>query len=199
MKERGIIFNTEMVKAIIDGRKTQTRRPIKPQPVIHLAPPCNPNYNVVCGIHLWKEGNQPNKGMMECSPFGQIGDILYVRETWHTTYNENNDKWDSIYKADSKIWIDEDGPIKWKPSIHMPKTRARIFLEIINIRVEKLKGLTEEDAIKEGFKSTAVLTEDKLDYYGLYAFEHFAEAWNNIYNNWYNNPWVWIIEFKRIK
>lgn len=122
-KEKPIIFSREMVKALLEGRKTQTRRLIKPQP------------------------HERNKSKYK------VGDVLYVKEAWNWS---NSKKEEAIYKADY------NDPAKgkgfWKSPIYMPKELSRIHLEITNIRVERLKDISEEDAKSEGITSTAVLT-----------------------------------------
>jgi hypothetical protein len=88
---------------------------------------------------------------------------------------------------------------QFKPSIHMPKKASRLFLKVTNVRVERVRDITEEDAIKEGMKSTAVVNEAGDDYTGLYAFEHFGELWEKLYGNWFDSPWVWIIDFEVVE
>jgi hypothetical protein len=162
-----------MVNAILEGRKTQTRRPIKPLP-------------------LWVgEPNVPFKTIY-ADPKGIIkepykkGDILYVRETWRG----GNDTLENVfYKAD----LSYSSPAyqhmgKWKPSIHMPKTFARIFLQVANVRVERVQDISEEDCLKEGLK---------LLHGGIRS--EYAYIWNSIYKNWIDNPYVWVIEFKTIE
>ena len=134
------------------------------------------------------------------------GDILWVRETWQTTWNENKKSWDTIYKADGGYWIDDDGIMKWKPSIYMPKKRARIFLEVTNVRVERLQDITEEDAIAEGIErvSIAPFVHRFKNYLCNNKFigpkESFKTLWMKIngIDSWKSNPWVWVYEFKQV-
>lgn len=230
MKEIPMIFNTGMVQAIQDGRKTVTRRPMKPQPVIHPVPPCNPNYNVVWnGVYMWKEWEQPHFTMTERCPYGNPGDRIYVRETWNRLmmYDENDmpyspHRYEMFYKADGIPDIrllDEDGYeednqcFRWKPSIHMPKRYARIWLEITDVRVERVQDITEEQAEAEGLQMIEWSTG--IDYRQLYGvdpdsgedqlcstesfYDSFRQIWDSIYQNWNSNPWVWVIEFKRVE
>lgn len=186
-----ILFNTDMVRAILDGRKTVTRRVIKPQPI----------YNIHDGFN-WKgyaygnslppsvEGAAYN---FQCAAPYQPGDILYVRETWCLRYD--GEKY--FYKADKntpreeKRLIDYDH-VSWHPSIHMPKEAARIWLKVTDVRVERLQDITEEQAEKEGcndYTSTAL---------GLcYLWDSTLKKSDFDRYSWDTNPWVWVIEFER--
>lgn len=188
-KERPILFNTEMVQAVLDGRKTQTRRVIKEQPD-----------GEVTAKWLDLKDKMPafifcNNGM-ECvtrkCPYGEVGNRLWVRETWADGYEDKP----YIYKADG--W---DADHKFKPSIHMPRAASRTLLEITDVRVERVQDISEIDALAEGCVSTAIETDN--DYLGLYAKEHFANLWNiiNIQRGfgWDVNPWVWVVEFKIVE
>ena len=203
-----ILFSTEMVQAILEGRKTQTRRIIKPQPkkgIIATA------FDFKKGFYASKIKIEENPDRFEITelfkPKFQIGDILWVRETWQTTWNENKKSWDTIYKADGGYWIDDDGIMKWKPSIYMPKKRARIFLEVTNVRVERLQDITEEDAIAEGIKKTWINDDIKQCKFKNYIndgkgskspIDSFISLWKKINgeDSWKSNPWVWVYEFK---
>jgi len=183
MKERPILFSAPMVRAILAGEKTQTRRIIKPQP----------DSRGLRLTHIWEDWHGRS---IKC-PYGDIGDHLWVRETFcKTEWEAFNYKaeWDNIHPELSKH-------TKWKPSIFMPRIASRITLEIINIRAERLNEIMEEDAQAEGVKSTAKLTPSGDDYIGLYASEHFETLWQSINGpgSWDENPWVWVIEFKKIK
>ncbi len=201
MKKRPILFNSEMVRAILEGRKTETRRVIKDQP----------NYNLKYG----QTHKDLEKNILRRCPYGQVGDWLWVRETFFEEYNpitaKQYDPARYIYRAtntEEVLQMDEDGFTKtnkdgsmaspWKPSIFMLREASRITLEITEIKVERVQDITEEGAIAEGTISTAELTESRDDYYGLYASEHFQDLWNSIYKNWDDNPWVWVITFKRV-
>lgn len=158
MKERPVIFNGEMVRAIIDGRKTQTRR---------IAKADNSNHLLGC-------------------PFGQVGDRLWVRETFGDCGNR------LVYRADSN-----DGAAckvkRWVPSIHMPRDACHLVLEITAVRVERLNDISEEDARAEGAPTELCIIGEK-HYMG------FRTLWKSIYgvDSWNANPWVWVIEFRRV-
>ncbi|UTY27613.1 EVE domain-containing protein [Treponema putidum] len=154
-KEKPILFSSEMVRAVIEGRKTETRR-------------------------IAKSGKAPYK----------ISDILYVRETWAKTKDGMY-----LYKADPmyKDMQPGDFGFYWKPSIHMPESAARIFLEVIKVRKEKLQDITEDGAQKEGVEKT----------YPFGFRTAFKKLWDRLNKktdyNWDANPDVWVIEFKRSK
>lgn len=228
MKERGIIFNGEMVRAILDGRKTQTRRIVKnvmPDNGIWLKKPTKTRSGTTTHVL-----DAPKHNLC---PLGKIGDRLYVRETWSVVSHEFDDDGlmidyfpdrqtkavhempyghgyytgHVIYSADGDFtWGDDDGCIDgrscWKPSIHMPKKLARIWLEITDIRVERLNCISQSDAIAEG----APLSHPTIDAISRecgfpdFSRSWFGQTWWHIYGkkNWQDNPWVWVIEFKRI-
>lgn len=208
-----ILFNTEMVRAILDGRKTVTRRMIKYPP--HPDMPDNHDY---CQMPLWMRIEKDEYGfrtlhymdVIEQEPFRQTryfeslgpyekGDILYVRETWNVCGNGYR------YKAD---W-EKDGIAditKWRPSIHMPKEAARIWLKVTDVRVERLQDITEEQAEKEGgIDNRGFINSPENEYNNLHtAKEHFMQIWNSTIKKsdldrygWDANPWVWVIEFER--
>ena len=182
VKKRPIIFNTEMVQAILDGRKTQTRRVIK-------------NPEKLEGLML--SGEEEN-----WCPYGKIGDRLWVRETWANILELSPEK-NLVYKAtDWKGWLEyEVEPIKWSSPLFMPRWASRITLEITNIRVERLQDITEEDAEAEGISwSHSGGPFDNPEIIG--AIENFAYFWDSLNAKrgypWDSNPWVWVIEFKKI-
>ncbi len=175
---RPILFNTEMVRAILDGRKTVTRRLMKPQPV-------NKNGFWELGGAGWSDGISkihpiPCHSLYNRSPY-QPGDILYVRETWCNANKEGVEP-DYYYYAD--VYICEDynrTEWKWRPSIHMPKEAARIWLKVTDVRVEWLKDITEEEAKKEGFSCR----------------NEFVRTFLNIYPECTEESWLWVIEFEQ--
>jgi hypothetical protein len=193
-----IIFSTPMVQAILEGRKTQTRRIVKPQPPQFVD-------------YFEKRGDGFKAYMVPGEPCDyplvkpkyQPGDILWVRETFCEVPYEHNHvpiKGGYItipkyaYKADSE----RDYTGIWKPSIHMPREAARIFLQVTNVRVERLQDITEEDAIAEGMSKTLV---DGVTF--ISAKGKFHALWDTLYakrgHPWENNPWVWVYEFMRIE
>lgn len=188
MKERPILFNSSMVKAILAGTKTQTRRIVKPQPdVVHE--------NIVA--HFTPDDQKLGRiGKVITCPFGQVGDQLYVRETWLQPCLEpliyRADDWAKKLVEDCKLnpYMPQ---LKWTPSIHMPRWASRIQLEITNIRVERLNDISEQDALDEGYPFQAATTTSIIDW--------FREIWESINGagSWNANPWVWVIEFKVIK
>ncbi|MBJ2080619.1 hypothetical protein [Serratia ureilytica] len=204
MKERTVIFNGEMVRAILDGRKTQTRRVMKPQPE-----PCYrgghwwPSNAFKTMLHIEEQmqnGQGGWKGLAgDACPFGQVGDRLWVRETFGDCGNR------LVYRADTK-----DGAAsqvkRWVPSIHMPREDCRILLEITAVRVERLNDISEEDAKAEGVKPAGDMLPDYPDTFltpkGDFATAKvaFQRLWQSIYGaeSWRANPWVWVIEFRRV-
>ncbi|MDF7681542.1 hypothetical protein PT300_13475 [Enterobacteriaceae bacterium ESL0689] len=201
MTERGMIFNTGMVQAILDGRKTQTRRVIqwKRTRFTEIAERDDGSK------WPWSEDCENCCDYWHPCPFGSVGDKIWVRETFNG-YWLNEDEIQEIkegislastlcdYKADypDKMWP-MDG---WTPSIHMPRWASRILLEIKDVRVERLKDISEEDARAEGvIPATYNITPPEVVYR-----VSFSEVWRSIYGdeNWQANPWVWVIKFRRI-
>lgn len=227
MKERGIIFNSEMVRAILDGRKTQTRIIMKPQPV-----PINGGDN-----HVWycekidasldvkdalQDGNVGWYGLISSvCPLGGVGDRLWVRETWQgplVDYENANKLYkdpepfqtikNCVYKADGDAcpeYFDADDNLRygWKSSAQMPRWASRILLEITGVRVERLQDISQADAIAEGAPRSHPSIDAVSREYGFPDFSRswFGQTWWHIYGkeNWQENPWVWVIEFKRIQ
>nr|WP_205914724.1 hypothetical protein [Enterobacter hormaechei] len=218
--ERGMIFNGEMVRAILDGRKTQTRRIIKD---------CTVGRDPISKfIQIGKKfiGCYPEdvpELIRECCPYGVPGDRIWVRETFQgplfdfeqmEAYQEDSSKFKKpefcVYKADGKPapeFFDADDNLHcgWRPSIHMPRWASRITLEITGVRVEQLKSISEEEARSEG---VARLREGFWKHYQpgwtqhqLSARGSFATLWDSIYGSgeWDRNPWVWVVEFNRIE
>ena len=188
-----ILFNTPMTRAILEGSKRVTRRLVKPQPegahrVIGYEEDTN-EFELLCGNNgdggIFLDWSEVVK-----APY-RIGDILYVRETWADVPSGY------VYKANveqPEIW-------HWRPSIHMPKEAARIFLLVTDVRVERLQEITEADAIHEGFFKG---WRDKDGDMAPSARNAFATLWNTTLKGqdernccWAANPWVWVIEFER--
>ncbi|HEO9559192.1 TPA: hypothetical protein QII12_001516 [Klebsiella pneumoniae subsp. pneumoniae] len=234
MKERGMIFNGEMVRAILDGRKTQTRRPIKWKQTRFT----EIGEREDGSKWPWSEDAEHTCDFWHPCPFGAVGDRIWVRETWGVVSHAFSDDglmidWVpdrpstaihempfgngyysgyAIYAADGDFtWGDddgyEDGRSCWKPSIHMPRAASRILLEITDVRVERLNAISEEDAAAEGVPPAGSLLPD---YPGTFltpkgdfatAKVAFQRLWESIYGaeNWQANPWVWVIEFKRVE
>ncbi|MDE4827937.1 morphogenetic protein [Klebsiella pneumoniae] len=207
--ECGMIFNAEMVRALLSGRKTQTRRIIKPQPEATLS-----------GSLSGKWLSRPLNGLLlpkiediaiHC-PFGVVGDRIWVRETFQgplfdydlmDSYCKDPTPFEKpefcVYKADgvpAPEFYDADDELHccWRPSIHMPRWACRILLEITNVRVERLKSISDGDAIREGCSTADMMSGDCVA-------DVFARLWVSIYgsDSWNANPWVWVIEFKRVE
>lgn len=185
-----ILFNTEMVRAILDGRKSCTRRLVK------FLWGENPKWTgyIKDGLMLYNGRNEP---CIRTQPY-QSGDILDVRETWCKGLERY------IYRADysdtEKFYQDgKEINMKWQPSLHMPKEAARIFLRVTNVRVERLQEITSEQICKEG-----VEVEDPYVLNGEEKRYAFSNLWNSTIKEsdldrygWNANPWVWVIEFER--
>lgn len=218
-KERPIRLTAEMVRAVLDGRKTQTRRIIKNQregKCWSVKPSQSPR--TARHTHDWwlPTGTKPYSALPAC-PFGAVGDRLWVRETWAMLGNEDRCAIDwnenlvkgggpeaaRIYRAsceqrpgnyglwsipDDAFWKPHTDDMQyegaWTPSIHMPRWASRITLEITDVRVEQLQNVSQQDAIAEGG-----------------TIDWFAGLWASIYGSesWQANPWVWVIEFKRME
>lgn len=202
MKERPILFSAPMVRAILAGQKTQTRRMVKP---------IGGDDGFVlqdCGSGWWpyrsddgesaitRDGNETPHSC----PYGQPGDRLWVREAWRhieggVMYDAAGGAIDAfepetVYRADN-----EKRPGPWKPSIHMPRWASRITLEVTGVRVERLCDISEADATAEGTPNSLHLSG------GRFANENFCHLWETINGegSWSANPWVWVVKFARIK
>ena len=212
MKTKPILFNTEMTKAILDGRKGATRRIMKPQlpqNVIEIH-----NIDQIGYLSFRTDDKLLDGWGNRKSPY-QVGDILYVRETWcnHPKicnkyyYRANSicngrstergcpEPYDHTENCDLCEWL--DGYIKWHPSIHMPKSAARIFLKVTDVRCERLCDISEKQAKKEG---VTVETNNSGEMHRI----KFAHLWNSTIKKsdidkygWLTNPYVWVIEFER--
>ncbi|MEI7341242.1 hypothetical protein WCT87_07115 [Pectobacterium brasiliense] len=237
MKERPIIFNAEMVRAILSGQKTQTRRALRIQPkeCNHTHWPEHPNSEwknddkgwscAVCGngVSLTK---RDVKGIT--CPFGKVGDRLWVRETWQVIHDytdeygnvderrfarsipkQRGNYWHPVYAERFGSENRDDRGFPWRPAIHMPRWASRITLEITDVRVERLSDISEEDCWAEGideidgrFENVEIIDMAiKLGCCIEDAKPMFALLWQSIYGaeSWDANPWVWVIEFKRME
>lgn len=192
MSTKPILFNTEMVRAILGGRKTCTRRLIKHNVDAMLNSPYHKEHPEV-------EDKQIISKL--CLPPYQPGDVLYVRETWS--------EWTGgyVYKAWSSPFPQAGAYLgeKWHPSIHMPKDAARIWLKVTEVRVERLQDITEDGAILEGAIDNRGFIHAPDDEYNHIhsAKEHFMNIWNSTIKKsdldrygWDANPWVWVIAFE---
>lgn len=206
MRERPILFNGDMVRAILRGDKTQTRRPVRVRkPSDHLVF-ASPHASAIC-------------------PFGIPGDRLWVRETWRAGIRDpeylmdlvTGDNCDVHYRADGENgrWTLETikngtlqsapaAPPPWRPSIHLPRWASRLTLEVVSVRAQRVQDITEEDAKAEGVER---ISDGYWMEYGprarcvASARESFASLWRSIYGaaSWEVNPWVWAVTFKRLE
>lgn len=207
MKERPILFSGPMIRAILAGKKTQTRRVIKPQPETKWVEWCIYNnggshsYYDADGystMHLNTARDYRDEG--EC-PYGAPGDTLWVRETWACIFGVP--KSDAPHPDDVVCYRADTGEAEriitevkgWRPSIHMPRAYSRITLEVVSVRVERLQDITEEDAIAEGVSLPARTT---TLYDGMYR-DAFSFLWDDINGKrgypWSSNCWVWVVSF----
>lgn len=263
-----ILFCTKDVQAILNGEKTVTRRVIKPQPIqpVPLGFTSSSTCKKDIGCYGW--GKDKYGGIIDRRrPIYNIGDILYVRETWQEGYRigqyeepileyvykaKGDDRYvlgidpatesdnfalavieisggvnklvkistihrDSTQKIEKEIrWCCDNFDIaricsveyslgKWRPSIHMPKEAARIFLKITNIRVERLQEITALECVYEGVDTLDILENTPDDDFAGYAKGQFADHWDSMLNkedydeySWEANPWVWVIEFEKV-
>ncbi len=192
MKERPIIFSSEMVRAILEGRKTQTRRVIKPQPKIDISM-CDPYLPALID------------GKYVGCPYGQPGDRLWVRENFMIQLPQSQEypHGEVEYAADYPIPIDggpifqfEGGGSAMTPSIYMPRWASRIMLEITGVRVERVQDITHQDAVAEGIQECPGYTDDGCDC----VYAAYAKLWDSINLKrgfgWNTNPWVWVVELR---
>ncbi|HED2572195.1 TPA: hypothetical protein R4Y95_002323 [Klebsiella variicola subsp. variicola] len=206
--ERGMIFNAEMVRAILDGRKTQTRRPIKWKQTRFT----EIGEREDGSKWPWSEDAEHAFDFWHPCPFGSVGDRIWVRETFQgplfdfdlmDSYCKDSTPFEKsefcVYKADgvpAPEFYDADEELHccWRPSIHMPRWASRILLEITGVRVERLKSISDRDALREGCSTADMKSGDCVA-------DVFARLWASIYgsDSWKTNPWVWVIEFKRVE
>lgn len=209
MKERPILFSGAMVRAILAGRKTQTRRVMKPQPVL-----ADPESYGGARLEIGPDGyggivqenvNGTYSFPVRC-PYGAPGNRLWVRETWAEEFVDGVGE-HYVYRADGERDREWFAGGRWRPSIHMPRWASRITLEVTGVRVERLHDITGEDARAEGIevprcacevcaRTSAICTADASEY-----VQGFASLWSEINGreSWDANPWVWVVEFRRVE
>lgn len=204
MKERPILFNAEMVKAILSGRKTQTRRVMKRQPEPSKTRDgdfwfsCDKMQTMV-HVSEFIPGNSAipdgHEFVSACCPIGAVGNQLWVRETFASGADFGESDVGFFYRATDPGWDDNDTGARWRPSIHMPRAASRIDLLITGVRVERLNSLTIADAKAEGYPA-----EREIDGGSTDPWLWFRDIWDGIYpdNTFKVNPWVWVIEFERV-
>ncbi len=195
-----MIFNAEMVRALLDGRKTQTRRPIKWKETRFT----EIGEREDSSKWPWSEDAEHACDFWHPCPFGAVGDRIWVREAFRV-HSRATDVATLVYKASERnSWTEQTRrvpvavcnkpatPEKWTPSLHMPRWASRILLEITGVRVERLRSMSQDDARAEGVIAASGPMEAGLA---------FRELWDSIYGeeSWKANPWVWVIEFKRVE
>lgn len=231
MKERPVLFSAPMVRALLEGRKTQTRRAVKVDPDLEFLGWCTDttgDQRNIGAAGFVKPPMDANPTTFARNRYGQPGDRLWVRETSHHCPHCPDGFW--AYRADG--WVREpsgasddggdrddsdDSPLRpkcaahgWTPSIHVPRKGSRIDLEVIGTRVERLHAITEADARAEGMESDDFLEElDRMHSIAPSGIsctfpnlrDEFQRIWCKIngYKSWDANPWVWVVEFRRIR
>lgn len=197
MSEKPILFNTEMVRAILEGRKTVTRRILKLPNYIKQSEDNPELYTLFAEGCCYENQHMEELTLYLKSPY-ESGDILYVRETYNgmITGTKDRPKITYWYKADDEMNNPDD---KWRPSIYMPKHAARIWLKVTDVRVERLNDITKEQAGREGVTW-------ETDNSGLMRISQFIKLWNSTLKKsdydkycWNANPWVWVIEFEKLE
>ncbi|NMX98612.1 hypothetical protein HBO43_18620 [Pseudomonas veronii] len=208
IKERPILFSAPMVRAILEGRKTVTRRAIKVQPHIDVSG------NFCVGNSNYGQdgyGKPVTKHFVNgCCPHGKPGDRLWVRETWARVGNDDPGylTFGATYPSCLPPELENIPPasqIRWKPSIHMFRRDSRILLEITDVRVERLQDITEDQAKAEGVRLYTDHAElgdwwhvEGIETYSADPRKSFELLWSSVGGDWEANPWVWVVEFKRV-
>ena len=222
-----ILFNTDMVRAILDGRKTVTRRLVKHDVDAILNSPyhkehpevedkqiisklCMPTYQPEDTMYVretWRVGAWDVHNQMIAFDYkdGTCGELTYIhdRELFERLVNQSRDdarKAKCEYNCVDFVWKKGNSPCRWHPNIHMPKEAARIWLKVKDVRVERLQNITQEDAEKEGAQEKV----DPITKFRASALLNFMHIWNSTIKKsdldsygWYENPWVWVIEIER--
>lgn len=213
MNTKPILFNSDMVRALLDGSKTQTRRVAKPQPKKN-------EDGTFYHPHTIANEKIMASALSGMNPYGQPGDLLWVRETFKA-FNKDRVHFKADYAGTTRKENTKHG-LSWKPSIHMPRWASRLTLKITDVRVERVQDITDEDAKSEGAKFYGHIDIDKFHKEGFRDPPRwslvtpnttaqclstpkwaFANLWNSINEKrglgWDANPWVWVVEFEVIK
>jgi len=220
VKERPLAFTSEMVRAILDGQKTQTRRTLKWQPLDII------KGKVIDGAQTWVtlDTRDPNHGSIIKCRHGEIGDHLWVKETWCPVHDSEFGEEDWVdYRATPRYanpgvshpagWEnapDDPEALKWRSSRFMPRWASRILLEITDVRVERLQEISQQDINAEGlwnyseeYREEICVWRDCKEAIERTRIKYFIELWDGINakggHPWASNSWVWVIEFKRIE
>ena len=220
-KEHPILFNAPMVRAVLDGSKTQTRRALNRQPNYPIIMATDPHTN---RYQIGEREPVTEAALLRASPYGQPGDRLWVRETFGYVSPDEHQRPHSECKIEYRAdlapgctdrpgqWpVDEckgdpERP-RWRPSIHMPRAASRILLEIVAVRVERLQDISDADIEAEGIDMDALA--EAQDRYDTLAKDGNAsgratlrtawrELWESTGGDWDANEWLWVIEFKRV-
>jgi len=214
MKERGLMFKAEMVRAILEGRKTQTRRIVKPEisPFVQQTPDCHPPkhpepyLDAYCGEKKtdanprgmsrdwcwWTRDDRPSLPAAKSAFIP--GDVIWVKETWAEFPSDG----DWIYRAEYSEALAKD--LKWKSAMFMPRRASRLALIVTDVRVRRLQDISEEDAKAEGIRDDGAAYLDYMsgDYHFSWAVSSYQSLWESINGpgSWDANPWVWAYTFE---
>lgn len=203
-REHGILFSAPMVRAILDGSKTQTRRALR-LPTgseglnLTLREVCEYPADQGGGLRAIFDTNE-EPFSVRC-PYGRVGDRLWVRETWAPHPDEDG----AVYRATDPGWDDNGTGLKWRPSIHMPRWASRITLEIAAVRVQRLHDISEADIRAEGVTPEAVKElcglPDEIHPEVLSPIDQWRWGWEGInrVGSWDANPWLWCLSFRRVQ
>lgn len=188
MRERPMLFNGAMVRAILAGQKTQTRRAVagvRGDNCLTMRKPTKTKAGIVTHVL-----DAAERGLC---PFGQTGDRLWVRETW-AQHPDYPDARRAVYRADPGAKYDSE---RWRPSIHMPRWACRLLLDMTAVRVERLHAISDADALAEGIEElNGRYTHNGGKYECRSPAGAFVQLWKSTAGDWDSNPWVWVIEFK---
>lgn len=192
MSEKPILFSGEMVRAILAGRKTQTRRTVKKQPITGDVKPTKDN-------GIWSSQTDRSVVSYFACPYGQPGDRLWIKETFRLSESNDCACYEPcgckvgvpIYRATANMEREEKTDPPWKPSIFMPRKYSRITLEIEAVRADRLQSITDADAIAEGCCGVSSTQ------FGVPNFRYVWESING-HESWKANPWVWVVTFKEV-
>lgn len=199
MKRRPILFSPTMVKAILDGRKSQTRRIVRPQfeTLISTGERDDDHFVIYADIH----GDRKDVRWIAC-PFGDIGTTLYVREKWTMCSHCGAINYQATTGSARTCSACDEGLGKWQPSLFLPKEYSRLFLSVTGIRIESLQDICEGDAIAEG---VAAYSDGGAGLYWTFphlgtrdpitAFAYLWDSINLLRGSWEADPWVWVIDF----
>lgn len=199
MTDRPILFSAPMVRALLAGTKTQTRRVVKMKSHQQIE-----QRDDGTDWPWMYDGERDADSWMAC-PYGQPGDMLWVRETWQAVSGNDRARHIMTHPRPDRGWLeyaatprDDEPAYKWRPSIHMPRWASRITLEVTGVRVERLQDISEADAMAEGVHySLLEKIQAGQDRWARHAYKKLWETINGS-DSWDLNPWVWVVEFKGV-